>query len=306
VNAGVAVETTGLSKRYRGTWALRDCRLTIPAGKIVALIGPNGAGKSTLLNILAGLSAPTEGGATILDGIPVGSQRARELVSFVAQDTPVYTDLKVRDHLRVARDLNVRWDQERAADRLTSVGIPLNRKAGKLSGGQQAQLALTLALARGPRLLLLDEPMARLDPVARHDFLAFLVTVAYEERISVLFSSHVLPELERIASYLVLLSHGSVQMTGPADDLIDAHRLLTGPAAEADGLLKELGALRVNGGSKQAHLLARHVGDLPAGWESREVTMEELVLGYLREPAVTAHAGPANVGTSPANETVIP
>jgi ABC-2 type transport system ATP-binding protein len=303
VNASIAVETAGLGKRYRGNWALRDCRLTIPAGKIVALIGPNGAGKSTLLNILAGLTAPTEGSATILDGIPAGSQRARELVSFVAQDLPVYTDLKVRDHLRVSRDLNLHWDDERAADRLTGLGIPLDRKAGKLSGGQQAQLALTLALARRPRLLLLDEPMARLDPVARHDFLGYLVTVAYEERISVLFSSHVLPELEKIASYLVLLSRGAVQVTGPADDLVDAHRLLTGPAAEADELAAELNAIRVQAGSRQAHLLARYAGEPPSGWESREVTMEELVLAYLREPAATAFAGPIR---TPAAETVVP
>jgi ABC-2 type transport system ATP-binding protein len=304
VNASIAVETVGLGKRYRGNWALRDCRLTIPAGKIVALIGPNGAGKSTLLNILAGLTAPTEGSATILDGIPAGSQRARELVSFVAQDLPVYTDLKVRDHLRVARDLNLHWDDERAAERLTSLGIPLDRKAGKLSGGQQAQLALTLALARRPRVLLLDEPMARLDPVARHDFLGFLVTVAYEERISVLFSSHVLPELEKIASYLVLLSRGAVQVTGPADDLVDAHRLLTGPAAEADELAAELNAIRVQAGSRQAHLLARYAGDPPSGWDAREVTMEELVLAYLREPAATAFAGPIRMSAAP--ETVVP
>jgi ABC-2 type transport system ATP-binding protein len=303
VNASIAVETNGLSKRYRGNWALRDCRLTIPAGKIVALIGPNGAGKSTLLNILSGLTAPTEGSATILDGIPAGSQRARELVSFVAQDLPVYTDLKVRDHLRVARDLNLHWDDERAAERLASLGIPLDRKAGKLSGGQQAQLALTLALARRPRLLLLDEPMARLDPVARHDFLGFLVTVAYEERISVLFSSHVLPELEKIANYLVLVSRGAVQVTGPADNLVDAHRLLTGPAAEADELAAELNAIRVQAGSRQAHLLARYAGNPPPGWQSREVTMEELVLAYLREPAATAFAGPIRI---PAVETAVP
>jgi ABC-2 type transport system ATP-binding protein len=304
VNASIAVETVGLGKRYRGNWALRDCRLTIPAGKIVALIGPNGAGKSTLLNILAGLTAPTEGSATILDGIPAGSQRARELVSFVAQDLPVYTDLKVRDHLRVARDLNLHWDDERAAERLTSLGIPLDRKAGKLSGGQQAQLALTLALARRPRVLLLDEPMARLDPVARHDFLGFLVTVAYEERISVLFSSHVLPELEKIASYLVLLSRGAVQVTGPADDLVCAHRLLTGPAAEADELARELNAITVSAGSRQVHLLARYAGDPPPGWDAREVTMEELVLAYLREPAATAFAGPIRMSAAP--ETVVP
>jgi ABC-2 type transport system ATP-binding protein len=164
----MAAETTALGKRYRRTWALRDCSLSVPAGRVTALVGPNGAGKTTLLSILAGLSAPTTGTVSVL-GVPAGSPRSRLSVAFVAQDTPVYTDLRVRDHLRAARDLNHQWDQRLAGERLAGFGIPPGRKAGKLSGGQQAQLALTLALARRPGLLLLDEPLARLDPVARHD-----------------------------------------------------------------------------------------------------------------------------------------
>ena len=211
----MAAATTALGKRYRRTWALRDCSLSFPAGRVTALVGPNGAGKTTLLTILAGLSAPTTGTVSVL-GVPAGSPRSRLSVAFVAQDTPVYTDLRVRDHLRVARDLNHQWDQRLADERLAGFGIPPGRKAGKLSGGQQAQLALTLALARRPGLLLLDEPLARLDPVARHDFLGSLVTACYEQGISVVFSSHVLPEMERIASYLIVLSDGSIQVAGRA------------------------------------------------------------------------------------------
>ena len=166
------VETSGLGKRYGGTWALRECSLAIPAGHVVALVGPNGAGKTTLLNLAVGLAEPTAGGATVLGGLPPGSPAALDGIAFVAQDTPLYKNLSAADMLHLNRNLNRRFDQHYAEARLAELGIPLKRKAGKLSGGQQAQLALTLALARLPRLLLLDEPVAMLDPVARHDFMA--------------------------------------------------------------------------------------------------------------------------------------
>jgi ABC-2 type transport system ATP-binding protein len=287
----VAVQATALGKRYRRTWALRDCSLSIPAGQVTALVGPNGAGKTTLLSILAGLSEPTTGTAAVL-GVPAGSPRSRLSVAFVAQDSPVYTDLRVRDHLRVARDLNHQWDQRLAEERLAGLGIPPGRKAGKLSGGQQAQLALTLALARRPGLLLLDEPLARLDPVARHDFLGSLVTACYEQQISVVFSSHVLPEMERIAGYLIVLSGGSVQVAGRCDDLLAGHRMLTGPAGQAGELARRLGAITVQQGTRQSHLLVRDAGDPPSGFQSREVTLEELILTYLRDQAAAALPGP--------------
>jgi ABC-2 type transport system ATP-binding protein len=290
----IAAQTTALGKRYRRTWALRDCCLSIPAGQVTALVGPNGAGKTTLLSILAGLSAPTTGTAAVL-GVPAGSPRSRLSVAFVAQDTPVYTDLRVRDHLRVARDLNHQWDQRLAEERLAGLGIPPTRKAGKLSGGQQAQLALTLALARRPGLLLLDEPLARLDPVARHEFLGSLVTACYEQGISVVFSSHVLPEMERIAGYLIVLSSGGVQVAGRCDDLLAGHRMLTGPAGQAGELAQQLGAITVQGGTRQSHLLARDAGSPPPGFQSREVTLEELILAYLRDETATALPGPGTL-----------
>jgi ABC-2 type transport system ATP-binding protein len=287
----IGAQATALSKRYRRAWALRDCSLSVPAGQVTALVGPNGAGKTTLLSILAGLSEPTTGTATVLD-VPAGSPRSRLSVAFVAQDTPVYTDLRVRDHLRVARDLNHQWDQQFAEQRLAGLGIPPGRKAGKLSGGQQAQLALTLALARRPRLLLLDEPLARLDPVARLGVLGSLVTACYEQQITVVFSSHVLPEMERIADYLIVLARGSVQVAGRCDDLLAGHRMLTGPAGQAGELAGQLGAITVQGGTRQSHLLVRDAGDPPPGFQSREVTLEELVLAYLHDQTTAALPGP--------------
>jgi len=202
------IEASGLGKRYGGTWALRECALAIPAGHVAALAGPNGAGKTTLLNLAVGLTAPTAGVVTVLGGRPAGSPAALDGIAFVAQDTPVYRNLSAADMLHLTRNLNRRFDLPYAETRLGELGIPLKRRAGKLSGGQQAQLALTLALARRPRLLVLDEPVAMLDPVARHDFMATVLTAMADDGVSVVLSSHVLAELERVADYLILLSQG--------------------------------------------------------------------------------------------------
>jgi ABC-2 type transport system ATP-binding protein len=217
------VEASGLGKRYGGTWALRECTLAIPAGRVAALVGPNGAGKSTLLNLAVGLTAPSAGEVTVLGGHPAGSPAALDGIAFVAQDTPLYKNLSVADMIYVTRNLNRRFDQPYAKARLAELGIPLRRKAGKLSGGQQAQLALTLALARRPRLLILDEPVAMLDPVARHDFMATVLAAVAADGVSVLLSSHVLTELQRVAGYLVLLSWGRVRLAGEVGDLLATH-----------------------------------------------------------------------------------
>jgi len=217
------VEANGLGKRYGRAWALRECTLDIPAGRVAALVGPNGAGKSTLLNLAVGLSVPSAGVVTVLGGRRAGSPAALDGIAFVAQDTPLYKNLSVADMVYVTRRLNRRFDQPYAQARLDDLGIPPKRKAGKLSGGQQAQLALTLALARRPRLLVLDEPVAMLDPVARHDFMATVLAAASADGVSVLLSSHVLTELERVASYLILLFRGRVQLAGDVDDLLAAH-----------------------------------------------------------------------------------
>ena len=288
------VEASGLGKRYGGTWALRECTLEVPAGRVAALVGPNGAGKTTLLNLAVGLAGPSAGAVTVLGGCPAGSPAALDGIAFVAQDTPLYKNLSAADMIHVTRNLNRRFDQASAEARLGELGIPLNRKAGRLSGGQQAQLALTLALARRPRLLLLDEPVAMLNPVARHDFMATVLTAAVDDGVSVLLSSHVLAELERVADYLILLSRGRVQVAGEVEDLLASHRLLTGPAAEA-GRYAERPVVHVRRGEAQAHLLVRAGADnpVPPGWEAHPVGLEELALAYLREPGAAALPGPA-------------
>ena len=196
--------------------------------------------------------------------------------------------------LHLTRNLNRHFDQAYAEARLGELGIPLKRKAGRLSGGQQAQLALTLALARRPRLLVLDEPVAMLDPIARHDFMATVLTAAVDDGVSVLLSSHVLAELERVADYLILMSQGRVQVAGEVDDLLAGHRVLTGPAAEA-ATYAERPVVHVRRGEAQAHLLVRATADdpVPPGWEAHPVGLEELALAYLREPGAAALPGPA-------------
>jgi ABC-2 type transport system ATP-binding protein len=288
------IETSGLGKRYGSTWALRECTLAIPAGHVAALVGPNGAGKTTLLNLAVGLAEPAAGTVTVLGGLPAGSPAALDGIAFVAQDTPVYKNLSAADMLHLTRNLNRRFDQRYAETRLAELGIPPNRKAGKLSGGQQAQLALTLALARRPRLLVLDEPVAMLDPIARHDFMALVMTAAADDGVSVVLSSHVLTELERVADYLVLLSRGRVQVAGEVEDLLASHRLLTGPAAEADRYA-ERPVVHAQRGQAQAHLLIRAAADdpIPPGFQAHPVGLEELAMAYLREPGAGALPGPA-------------
>jgi ABC-2 type transport system ATP-binding protein len=294
------IEASGLSKRYGGTWALRECTLAIPAGHVAALVGPNGAGKSTLLNLAVGLAEPTAGAVTVLGGLPAGSSAALDGIAFVAQDTPLYRNLSAADMLHLTRNLNRRFDQPYAEARLAELGIPLNRKAGKMSGGQQAQLALTLALARRPQLLVLDEPVAMLDPIARHDFMAIVLTAATDDGVSVVLSSHVLAELERVADYLILLSRGQLQVAGEVDDLLASHRMLTGPTTLADRYSAGP-VVHTRRGEALTHLLVRAGPDdpVPPGWEAHSVGMEELALAYLREPGAAALPGPGRGRTLP-------
>jgi ABC-2 type transport system ATP-binding protein len=288
------IEASGLGKRYGRTWALRECALAIPAGHVAALVGPNGAGKTTLLNLAVGLAAPTAGVVTVLGGTPAGSPAALDGIAFVAQSTPLYKSLSAADMLHLTRNLNRSFDQGYARARLGELGIPLKRKAGQLSGGQQAQLALTLALARRPRLLVLDEPMAMLDPLARHDFMATVMTAVADDGVSVLMSSHVLAELERVADYLILMSAGRVQVAGEVDDLLASHRVLTGPAAEAGQCAERSCVVQARSGGALAHLLVRTgpADPVPPGWDAHPVSLEELTLAYLRAPGAAALPGP--------------
>src|SRR5215475_188486 len=193
------IEASGLAKRYGSTWALRECTLAIPAGHVAALVGPNGAGKTTLLNLAVGLAEPSAGDVTVLGGLPAGSPAALDGIAFVAQDTPMYKNLPAADMLHLTASLNRRFDRR-------------------------------YALARQPRLLVLDEPVAMLDPVARHDFMGTVLAAVADDGVSVVLSSHVLAELERVADYLIVLSQGRVQVAGQVDGLLTSHRILTGPA----------------------------------------------------------------------------
>jgi ABC-2 type transport system ATP-binding protein len=290
------LETCGLAKRYRATWALRDCSLSVPAGHVVALVGPNGAGKTTLLHLAVGLTRSTAGAVRVLAGQVPGSAAALAGIGFVAQDAPLYTHLSVADMLRLAGNLNSSWDAPSAHDRVASMGISLATKVSALSGGQQAQLALTLALAKRPRLLILDEPLARLDPLARHEFMSVLMAAVAEDAVSVIFSSHVVSELERVADYLIVLNSGRLQVAGEVDGLLAAHRVLTGPAELAAAVAGQVNLIRQTGTGTQAHLLCRIPRPdepVPPGFHAQPVGLEELVLAYLRDPSAAALPGPA-------------
>jgi ABC-2 type transport system ATP-binding protein len=290
------IECCGLAKRYRHTWALRDCSLAIPEGHVVALVGPNGAGKTTLLNIAAGLLQPTAGSITVLDGERPGSGAARTGIAFVSQDAPLYSHLRAADMLDLAGNLNVIWDRAGAIARLTQQRVPPERKVRALSGGQRAQLALTIALAKRPRLLILDEPLASLDPLARHEFMASLMAEVAERGLSVVFSSHVVAELERIAGYLVILSNGQLQLAGEVDDLLAAHRVLTGPGDESALDARHMAVVHARQAGAQAHLLVRNSAPgapAPQGWRSDPASLEDVVLGYLRVPGARMLPGPA-------------
>jgi ABC-2 type transport system ATP-binding protein len=281
-----ALRAEGLGKRHRRTWALRDCTLALPSGSVIALVGPNGAGKSTLLRLAVGLLKPTTGTVEVLGQSPTtNTPQVLSRVGYVAQDQPLYRHFTVADLLRFGRSCNLSFDQGLAERRLARLDIPLDRKAGALSGGQQAQVALALALAKRPDLLVLDEPMASLDPVARLEFLQTLMSAVAADGITVLFSSHVVPELERVCDHLVVLNHSRVELAGDIESLLTEHRLLVGPRTTAD--LDRAGTVvEATHSDRHSTLLVRD-GGAPAapGWQARPIGLEDLVLAYLRRPA---------------------
>jgi ABC-2 type transport system ATP-binding protein len=290
-----ALETRGLSKRYGSVSALTDCNIAIPAGHVVALVGPNGAGKSTLLHLAVGLRRPSAGRIRVLDGQVPGSPAALAGLGFVAQDAPMYRDMSVAGMLRMARDLNVVWDGAYAVRRVEDLGISLHARVGALSAGHQAQLALAIALAKRPRLLILDEPLARLDPLARHEFLGVLMATVAADGVSVIFSSHVLAELERISDYLVLVNRGQIQLAGRVDAVLAGHRVLTGPRQEAGRLPAALAPIQIAAAGTQVHLLVRAGSGqepIPPDFTTQPAVLEELVLAYLQQPEATSLPGP--------------
>ncbi|MPZ83245.1 MAG: ATP-binding cassette domain-containing protein [Actinophytocola sp.] len=285
---------TGLGKRYRRTWALRDCSLSVPAGRVVALVGPNGAGKTTLLHLAVGLLTPTAGTVEVLGAAVDRDPEALARIAFLAQAKPLYDGFSVADMLRFGRHLNPGWDQGLAERRLTELDIPLDRKVGKLSGGQQAQVALTVALAKRPELLLLDEPLSNLDPLARHEVMRGLMAAVAETELTVVLSSHVVSDLENTCDWLVVLNGGRVQMSGDIEELLAGHRLLTGPAELADGVASRLTTVDDSRTDRLATLLVRDGSPaLDPRWTTRGVGLEELVLAYLRRPDSASLPRPA-------------
>jgi ABC-2 type transport system ATP-binding protein len=278
-----ALRLDGLGKRYGSKWALRDCTLEIPAGTVTALVGPNGAGKTTLLQLAIGLRRPSAGSVQVFGLSP--ERDARELlprVGFVAQDHPLHRGFTVAETLRLGRDLNPRWDDALARERIERLELSPRQRVGKLSGGQQAQVALTLALAKRPELLLLDEPVAALDPLARREFLTALMESVSEGELTVVLSSHLVADLERVCDHLVILSHARTQLTGPIEEVVAGHRLLTGPRTDASAVARVHEVIRESHTERQTTLLVRadgHVYD--ACWEVHPVDLEEIVLAYL-------------------------
>jgi ABC-2 type transport system ATP-binding protein len=281
-----SVHAEHLGRRYGRTWALRDCTLSLPEGKVIALVGPNGAGKTTLLRLIVGLLAPTEGSLRVFGELPAtNTPQTLARVGFVAQEHPLYRRFTVADLLRFGRSCNLRFDLATAERRLSRLDIPLDRRAGALSGGQQAQVALALALAKRPDLIVLDEPLASLDPVARREFLQILMGAVADDGVTVLFSSHVISDLQRVCEHLVLLNRGRVTLAGDIDNLLSEHRMLVGPRTDADTDRSE-SVIEAIHADRHTSLLVRDTAAVPApGWQAQPVTLEDLVLAYLRRPA---------------------
>jgi ABC-2 type transport system ATP-binding protein len=294
-----ALRTDRLGRRYGRVWGLRDCTLEVPAGAIAGLVGPNGAGKTTLLEMIIGLLQPTEGQVSVF-GQASRAYEAATLarVAYVAQDHPLYRDFSVADMLHLGRAMNPSWDQAMATARMDALGIPLKRKVKNLSGGQRAQVSLTMALAKRAPLLVLDEPVSSLDPVARLEFMREVVAAAVGTGLTILIASHVVSELERLCDWLIVLTGGAVQLAGPTDDLIAAHRLLTIPRATPDAELPGLPIHRTDS-DRHSTVVVRTGPAGPAeyerpGWQPDPVGFEQLIMAYLQRPStVTPTDNPA-------------
>jgi ABC-2 type transport system ATP-binding protein len=282
-----ALETDRLGRRYGSQWALRDCTLEIPRGTVTALVGPNGAGKTTLLRLAVGLTRPSAGSVRVLGLDPRGQAvEALPRVGFLAQDHPLYGGFSIEEMLQVGRKLNPDWDDAAARARIASLDLPANKRVRRLSGGQRAQVALTLALAKRPELLLLDEPVASLDPLARREFLQSVVEAVAERDLTVILSSHILADLERVCDHLVILATGRTQLAGSIDEIVASHRLLTGPRAAAGDVARMHEVVRESHAERQTTLLVRangHVYD--SDWAVHEIDLEEIVLAYLGQDA---------------------
>jgi ABC-2 type transport system ATP-binding protein len=296
------IETQELSKRYRRVTALSDCSVTVPESRICALIGPNGAGKTTLLRLLAGLARPTGGTVCALGGAPRQDPAFLAEIGYLAQEIPLYRRLTAEDHIRAGAHLNPRWDASSVRTRLAELNIPLDRAVGTLSGGQRAQVALSLTLAKRPRLLLLHEPVAAPDPPARRHFLGTLTAAVADSggELTVVLSSHLIADLERVCDHIILLAESRVQLCGDIDTLLSEHRVLVGPRKDTSALERTHTVVHSVRTARQATLLVRLDGPvLDPAYEASEVDLEELVLGYMGASAAPALAHLTAVGEEP-------
>jgi ABC-2 type transport system ATP-binding protein len=284
-----AVVTENLGKRYGSKWALRDCSFEIPAGRVCGLVGANGAGKTTVLRMLAGLSRPTTGTAEVAGRTPGDNVEFLPDVGFLAQDIPLYRRWSAEDHLRMGARLNPRWDDASCRDRLRRLRIPLDQRVGTLSGGQRAQVGLALALAKRPRVLLLDEPVAALDPLARREFLSTLGAAVADGDLTVVLSSHLVADLERVCDHLVVLADSRTVLAADLDDVLAEHRLLTAPKRDTAALERDHDVLRIERTHRQVNVWLRLNGPLhdPA-WQENELSLEEIMLAYLGMGAARA------------------
>jgi ABC-2 type transport system ATP-binding protein len=282
VTAPSVLTAQRLGKRYGRRWALDQCDLDIPAGHVVGLVGPNGAGKTTLLHLAVGLLAPSAGSIEVLGQHPSDDGAKLARVGFVAQDTPTYARLSVQDHLSMGAHMNPGWDESMARQRIDELELDPRQRAGTLSGGQRAQLALTLAVAKRPAFLVLDEPVASLDPLARREFLQSLMEVVAEHGMSVLLSSHLVADLERVCDYLVVLVSSRVQVAGEVDDLLSTHHRLTGPRHDTTKLPASIHVIEESHTDRQSTLLARCNGPvLDPTWAVENLNLEDVVLAYM-------------------------
>jgi len=276
-----AISTQDLGRRYGSKWALRDCTIEVPEGSVTALVGPNGAGKTTLLQLAVGLTRPSAGEVTVL-GLSPRDPALLARVGFVAQEHPLHRGFTVAETMKLGRELNPGWDDALAQERLRRLDLPLDRTVGRLSGGQRAQVALTVALAKRPEVLVLDEPVASLDPLARREFLNALMEAVSETGLTAILSSHIVAELERVCDHLVILAQARAELAGPIDEILAGHRLLTGPRTDAAAVARMHDVIRERHTERQTTLLVRangHVYD--ADWELHEIDLEEIVLAYL-------------------------
>ena len=289
------LEAHALGKRYGRRQALSECTLSIPPGHVVGLVGPNGAGKSTLLKLACGLLTPTTGSISVLGDRPGSGPEQLAKVGFVAQDAPVYPHLSVAEHLRLGAHLNPRWDQGFASSRIEQLGLDPTQKADKLSGGQRAQLALTVATGKRPDLLILDEPVASLDPLARRDFLRHLMESVAEHGTSVLLSSHLISDLERVCDYAVVLTASRVRLAGEVADITATHHRIVCTRRDPDALPAGLTVVHAEHTDRQSTFIVRSQEAPPAGdWAVEPLGLEDLVLTYMERETTPGHSAPSN------------